>query len=459
MKNELYDDYQRNTNEKMENTQEPQAFYSENTTHESYHNSFEETPEPQGCYGENTAYEPYQTNANPYAQASPEPNSKKRKKSGKVHPVAAAMAVGIMLAGAAGFGGSYLFSVLNPPASNNASAVNISKAAVSNVTKTSSSLTEKTTSQIVGEVADSVVEITVEVVQSNPYYGQYTAQGAGSGVIISTDGYILTNNHVIDGASSIKVTLRSGESYDAKLIGSDSDLDIALLKVDANGLTAATVGDSSAIGVGDKSVIIGNPLGTLGGSVTEGIVSAVDRTLDFDGKTMHLIQTDAAVNPGNSGGGMFNGQGELVGIVVAKSTDTSSGSTIDNIGFVIPINDALSILGDLKEFGYVRGRASTGMAFSEGSNQQLFGQLFYGASGGGVYVASVKSGSNAASAGFNVGDRVIAVDGTEINSISDIKKIISAHSVGDTLEFKLERNGSTGNLSLTLEEYAPANTV
>jgi serine protease Do len=305
-----------------------------------------------------------------------------------------------------------------------------------------------------------VVEITVEVVQSNPFYGEYTAQGAGSGVIISEDGYILTNNHVIDGASSINVKLRSGESYSAQLIGKDADVDIALLKVDASGLTAATVGDSSTIGVGDKSVIIGNPLGTLGGSVTEGIVSAVDRTLDFDGKTMHLIQTDAAVNPGNSGGGMFNGQGELVGIVVAKSTNTTSGSTIDNIGFVIPINDALDILGDLKEFGYVRGRASTGMAFSEDSEQQLFGQLF-GISGGsgGVYVASVKSGSNAAEAGFNVGDRVIAIDGTEINSISDIKKIITEHSVGDTLSFEVERNGSTGTLSLTLEEYAPASAV
>ena len=194
--------------------------------------------------------------------------------------------------------------------------------------------------------------------------------------------------------------------------------------------------------------------------MTEGIVTAVDRTLDFDGKTMHLIQTDAAVNPGNSGGGMFNGQGELVGIVVAKSTNTTSGSTIDNIGFVIPINDALDILGDLKEFGYVRGRASTGMAFSEDSEQQLFGQLF-GISGGsgGVYVASVKSGSNAAEAGFNVGDRVIAIDGTEINSISDIKKIITEHSVGDTLSFEVERNGSTGTVSLTLEEYAPASAV
>lgn len=379
-----------------------------------------------------------------------EPKVKKKKAKMSAGAVAAVIAVCILLSGIAGFGGSYLFSVLNAPSSDS-SAIQINKAAVdSNVAKTSTDSAQKSTSEIVGEVADSVVEIKVEIVQSNPFYGESAAEAAGSGVIISEDGYILTNNHVIDGASKITVTLRSEESYEAQLIGADSDIDIALLKIDASGLSAATIGDSSNTEVGDKAVIIGNPLGTLGGSVTEGIISAVDRTLEIDGKTMHLMQTDAAVNPGNSGGGMFNGQGELAGIVVAKSAD----STVDNIGFVIPINSALDILGDLKEFGYVRGKASTGMAFSEGGNQ-MYSQYFYNMSDGGVVVASIRSGSNAEKAGFSVGDRVISVDGTQVTSISDLKAIISEHSVGDTLSFELERSGRTGTIQLTLEEYVP----
>ena len=388
------------------------------------------------------------------SSSAPEPKVKKQKGRMSTGAVAALLVLCVLLSGAAGFGGSYLFSRMN--ASSGDSAIQINKANVDNVVKTSAEQTEKSTNEIVSEVADSVVEITVEVVQTDMFYGEQTAEGAGSGVIISEDGYILTNNHVAGDASKITVTLRSGESYDAKLFGADADLDIALIKIDASGLCAAPVGDSSTVSAGDKSVIIGNPLGTLGGSVTEGIISAVDRELEIDGRTMHLIQTDAAVNPGNSGGGMFNSQGELVGIVVAKSAGDSTGSTIDNIGFVIPINNALDILGDLKQYGYVRGKAYTGMAYSEGSSGGMYAQYFgYGGTSDGVYIASIKSGSNAAKAGFSVGDRVISVDGNAVNTISDLKKIITDHSVGDTVSFELERSGRTGTIELTLEEYVP----
>ena len=437
--------------------------YAEEPVHYEPYNT---TAEPQGGgYAEEPVhYEPYNTAAAPqdsgYAaepvpnepyNAAAEPQGRKKKKAKKtVGVVAAAVAAGVMLSGVAGFGGSYLFSKLNTP-SNNTAAVQINKASTdNNISNMSVQQTDKSTNEIVNEVADSVVEIKVEIMQSNPFYGQSVAEGAGSGVIISEDGYILTNNHVIDGASNITVTLRSGDSYEAQLIGTDPDVDIALVKIEASGLSAATIGDSSQIKPGDKSVIIGNPLGTLGGSVTEGIVSAVDRTLEIDGKTMHLMQTDAAVNPG---GGMFNGQGELAGIVVAKSSD----STIDNIGFVIPINNALDILGDLKQYGYVRGKASTGMAFSEGD--PMFAQYYFNMSDGGLYVASIKSGSNAEKAGFQVGDRVIAVDNTEVTSVSDLKAILGEHAVGDTLSFELERDGRTGTIDLTLEEYSPAATA
>ncbi len=293
--------------------------YAEEPVHYEPYNTAAE-PQSSGYAAEPVPNEPYNT--------AGEPQGRKKKKAKKtVGVVAAAVAAGVMLSGVAGFGGSYLFSKLNTP-SNNTSAVQINKASTdNNISNMSVQQTDKSTNEIVNEVADSVVEIKVEIMQSNPFYGQSVAEGAGSGVIISEDGYILTNNHVIDGASNITVTLRSGDSYEAQLIGTDPDVDIALVKIEASGLSAATIGDSSQIKPGDKSVIIGNPLGTLGGSVTEGIVSAVDRTLEIDGKTMHLMQTDAAVNPGNSGGGMFNGQGELAGIVVAKTSD----STIDNM--------------------------------------------------------------------------------------------------------------------------------
>ena len=476
-----FEPFERNTENLTES--EPMSAYGQPqqtaTGYTPQHGSYAEEPvryepyntatEPQGSgyAAESVHYEPYNAAAEPqgggYAEepmhyepynTAGEPQGRNKKKSKKtVGVVAAAVAAGVMLSGVAGFGGSYLFSKLNTP-SNNTSAVQINKASTdNNISNMSVQQTDKSTNEIVNEVADSVVEIKVEIMQSNPFYGQSVAEGAGSGVIISEDGYILTNNHVIDGASNITVTLRSGDSYEAQLIGTDPDVDIALVKIEASGLSAATIGDSSQIKPGDKSVIIGNPLGTLGGSVTEGIVSAVDRTLEIDGKTMHLMQTDAAVNPGNSGGGMFNGQGELAGIVVAKTSD----STIDNIGFVIPINNALDILGDLKQYGYVRGKASTGMAFSEGD--PMFAQYYFNMSDGGLYVASIKSGSNAEKAGFQVGDRVIAVDNTEVTSVSDLKAILSEHAVGDTLSFELERDGRTGTIDLTLEEYSPAATA
>ena len=389
---------------------------------------------------------------------------KKEKASMSKGAIAALLIVCVIISGFAGFGGSMLASKVNGSDSAQTQTTDydtvsdqlvIHRVSVADSTETTGELVDKGTDEITRAVADSVVEIVTEVVQTSSFYGQYVSQGAGSGVIISEDGYIITNNHVIEGASTITVTLRSGESYEATLIGTDADEDIALLKINATGLTVAVFGDSSTLEVGDKTVIIGNPLGTLGGSVTEGIVSALDRSIVVDGKTMHLMQTDAAINPGNSGGGMFNGQGELVGIVVAKSGGTtSSGSTIDNIGFVIPINNVLNILGDLKQYGYVRGKADTGMSFVDITNQ-MYAWYYYGSSSTGVYISSVDRGSNAAQAGFSAGDRVISVDGKTVSSASEISSIISSYSAGDTITFEIERSGRTGTIDLTLEEYVP----
>ncbi|MBQ0079432.1 MAG: trypsin-like peptidase domain-containing protein, partial [Eubacterium sp.] len=191
-------------------------------------------------------------------------------------------------------------------------------------------------SQITEKTQKSVVEIRTESVASDSWMREYVTQGAGSGVIISSDGYIMTNNHVIDGARKITVTTIDEKSYSAKLVGTDPRNDVAVLKIKAEGLEAATYGNSDQLQVGDLAVAIGNPLGELGGTVTSGIISSLDRQLSIDGKSMNLLQTDASINPGNSGGGLFNDDGQLIGLVVAKS----SGSDVEGLGFAIPINTA-----------------------------------------------------------------------------------------------------------------------
>ena len=240
---------------------------------------------------------------------------------------------------------------------------------------------------------------------------QYVQQGAGSGVIISSDGYIITNYHVIEGANTITVTLRDGKtSYTAAIIGSDSDNDIALLKIDAKDLTPATFGDSSKLAVGDYVVAIGNPLGELGGTVTDGIISALAREVTIDNKNMTLLQTNAQISPGNSGGGLFNANGELVGIVNAKDSATE----VEGIGFAIPINNVLDIINDLKSYGYVTGKVDLGMQFTDiTSNESAF---YYGVNETGCYVISVTKGSNAEKAGFRTGDLVTKVGDTKISS-------------------------------------------
>ncbi|HWQ80488.1 MAG TPA: trypsin-like peptidase domain-containing protein [Anaerovoracaceae bacterium] len=297
--------------------------------------------------------------------------------------------------------------------------------------------------------ANSVVEITTETVTNDSWMQQYITNGAGSGVIISQDGYIVTNNHVIDGANKITARLKNGTSYSATLVATDSETDVALLKIDAAGLTPAVPGDSDKLKVGETAIAIGNPLGQLGGTVTEGIISALDRALVIDGKTMTLLQTDAAINPGNSGGGLFNENGELIGIVVAKS----SGSNVEGLGFAIPINAAKTVVDELLDYGYVKGRIDPGLTFIDLTATQK--ALLYGVRQLGVYVLSVESGSNAESAGFKTGDLVTYVGNTKITSETALTQAFEQYGVGDTVKVTVLRNGYSKELSLKLVEYTP----
>ena len=307
---------------------------------------------------------------------------------------------------------------------------------------------------IANKVSDSVVEITTEFVTTGYFgYGQYINEGAGSGVIISDDGKIITNNHVITGSSNnqtadkITVRLRNGEEYSATLIGRDADSDIAVLKIDAENLSPAVWGDSDALEVGEQIVVVGNPLGELGGTVTTGIVSASDREIKIDDVTMTLIQTDAAVNPGNSGGGMFNGAGELIGIVNAKS----SGTGIEGLGFAIPGNDALNVAEQIIEYGYVKGKAYLGISFYEANT----GGWFSSETSTILYVYYLEEGYN--DDVLKQGDQVLSIDDKEVSSTADVKSILREHEVGDTLTFQILRNNKTMEVEVKCYEYVPSN--
>ncbi len=309
-----------------------------------------------------------------------------------------------------------------------------------------------TVAEVANTVSDSVVEITTEFVTTdNFFFGQYVSEGAGSGVIITEDGYIITNNHVIsdtssgDTASKITVRLRSGEEYEASLIGKDADSDVAILKIQANNLKAAVWGDSDKLVVGQQVVAVGNPLGELGGTVTTGIVSASDREVQIDNVMMTLIQIDAAVNPGNSGGGLFNTKGELIGIVNAKS----SGSGIEGLGFAIPSNEAQDITTQLLEHGYVRGKVYIGVSFYEANSG------YYSSSGddGILYVYATEKGYN--DDVLQSKDIVLSIDGEEVSTAAEVKAILKKHKVGDTLTFSILRNKVPMEVTVTCYEAKP----
>lgn len=400
-----------------------------------------------GGANNNYANPPYR----PQPQAPQPQKPKKEHKGVSRGAFIAGIAICLCLSFAAGFAGTWVYGYINESTGLNLGpSLTINKVDNSD-TDTSYDDGGLSTVDIVEKSADSVVEITTEIVKTGVFAQQYISSGAGSGVIIDAKGYIVTNHHVIDGASRITVTLRNGETYDAKILGSDAELDIALLEISADKeLTPAIFGDSDTLKVGQRTVAIGNPLGQLGGSVTEGIISALNRDVVIDGQTMKLMQTDTAINPGNSGGGLFDSEGNLIGIVNAKST----GSEIDGLGFAIPINDVINVIGDLSEFGYVRGRVDLGIEFIDVDSEQL--AWMYGLKKTGCYIYSVDKNTNAIKAGLSSGDRVIAVNGTEIKSSDEVQGIIENCKVGEKVSFRVENTkGRISEVTFRLEEFVP----
>ncbi|MBQ7994132.1 MAG: trypsin-like peptidase domain-containing protein [Solobacterium sp.] len=326
---------------------------------------------------------------------------------------------------------------------------------VSPSTTSQQNATGMTIADVAAKASPSVVEIVTEVTQQSYGFfgGTYTAQAAGSGVIISTDGYIITNNHVVEDANSITVTLYDGKEYEAELVGTDAKTDIAVIKIQASGLTSATIGDSSKIATGDTAVVIGNPLGTLGGSVTSGIISATSREIVLNNESMELIQTNATINSGNSGGGLFDGSGNLIGIVNAKdSGQTSSGALIEGIGFAIPINTAMDVASELMQYGQVTDRPTIGVYLQElTSDTQNYKA--------GLYITDIITGSGAEAAGLQPYDRIISIDGNEVSSYTELSRYLRNKSVGDTITLTVVRNDQDMSFNVTLTGTLSDNTT
>ena len=309
--------------------------------------------------------------------------------------------------------------------------------------------------QVAKNVGPAVVGITNKAVVNESYFDFFRGsnveipretEGVGSGVVFRKDGYIVTNNHVVAGAKELIVSLSDGNTLTGELVGADELTDIAVVKVQADNLPFAKFGNSDEIMVGEPAIAIGNPLGLeFQGSVTVGVVSALNRTLEIADKTVKLIQTDAAINPGNSGGALLNYDGEVIGINSAKLATTG----VEGMGFAIPINTVQTIIDELIEKGYV-ARPYLGVTIFDKQTAARYGyQLTIDK---GVYVFQIYIGCPADRAGLQRGDVILSVEGKEVNSVAEVRAEIMAKKIGDTIKVTYDRDGKENTAEVTLQE-------
>lgn len=386
------------------------------------------------------------------------PKTKKKSKPWVI-ALSSALAASVFTAAVFGAGTYYIYEKTKPTVTQRASTSSATSTNNSNTTQLVTHSADKqvlTIPQIASTVGPSVVGvINKTTVQPQKYYdwfsGRYyyyqdpntsenetVEQGSGSGIIISNDGYIVTNQHVIDGATEVSVILNTGEEVGAKVVGQDTKTDLAVLKIDTDSqLTSATLGDSTQTQVGELAVAIGNPMGQeFSGSVTAGIVSAVNRTMTIENRTYNLLQTDAAINSGNSGGALINQYGEVIGINSVKLSQ----SGVEGMGFAIAISEAKPIIDDLIASGYVTGRPLVGITINETPY--------------GLFIRSVQEGTGAAEAGLQANDMIIEVDGQKVSSSTEINELRDKKKPGDILVFKIIRDGETKEVGVRLTESA-----
>lgn len=381
----------------------------------------------------------------------------KKEKTRRIWPamLCTALAASVFTAGAMSAVGYSLYKSHPQTAQQQTAAVTSDSGSSGDISLTATYKNGKkvlSTTEIASQVGPSVVGvINKTTVQPQRYYDPFSGrfyyygestdetveQGSGSGIIFQEDGYIVTNQHVIDGASEISVILNTGEEFAATLVGQDTKTDLAVLKIDPKDtkLTAAALGDSTTVQVGEPAVAIGNPMGMeFSGSVTAGIISAVNRTMNIEGRTYNLLQTDAAINSGNSGGALINQYGEVIGINSVKLSTTG----VEGMGFAIAISEAKPIIDDLMSEGYVKGRPLVGITIKD--------------TGYGLFVASVSEGSGADEAGLKTYDMILEVDGQKVSSTEEVNEIRDKKKAGDTLKFKILRDSETLEIDVKLKE-------
>ena len=314
--------------------------------------------------------------------------------------------------------------------------------------KTVDGKTEMTDAEVYAANVNSVVSINTTATAGTNFFGQpVQTASAGSGFVLTADGYIVTNYHVVEDADTVTVTMYNGDEYDAKYVGGDEDYDIAVIKVEAQDLQPVTVGDSDTLNVGDHVLAVGNPLGELTFSMSGGMVSSVNRAINVSGTPFNMIQTDASINPGNSGGPLFNSYGEVVGIVSAKYSSASNEESVEGLGFAIPINDVIAMIQDIMTNGYVTNKPYLGITGGS-MTEQMAAQFRYDIDSG-VFVYSVEEGGAADKAGFQMGDVIVKVGDTDITSMEDLNVVKKQYSAGDTATFTVYRDGKEITLEVT----------
>ena len=350
-----------------------------------------------------------------------------------------------VIGGAAGYGGAAL-------SSSGKTTIRQSNRTASEITvKQVSGQTLMSPAEVYASTVNSVVSINCSSVSTNIFGQSVQSASSGSGFIITQDGYIVTNHHVVSGASSVTVTLYDGTEYPATVVGSDSDYDVAVLKINATDLQPVTLGNSSNVNVGDSVLAIGNPLGELTFSMSQGIVSCCDRAINVDGTPFNMIQVDASINPGNSGGPLMNLYGEVVGIVSAKYSSYSD-TTVEGLGFAIPIGDVQAIITDIMENGQVTDKPSFGI--TAGTMTEQMAAQYQIEQKSGAFVYSVNKGGAGEKAGLRMGDVITKVDSTDIASMEDLTAAKKGHKAGDTVTVTYFRDGSSHTTSLTFDVKA-----
>ena len=369
-----------------------------------------------------------------------------KKHHGGVGRVVALILSCAVISAACGFGGAILAQNSSRTGKTTVQQSNRTAATV-NVKKVDGQ-TLMSPAEVYASTVNSVVSINCSAVSTNIFGQQTESASSGSGFIYTADGYIVTNQHVVANASSINVTLYNGDTYPATLVGSDSDYDVAVLKIDAKDLPAVTLGSSTDVNVGDTVMAIGNPLGELTVSMSQGIVSCVNRAINVEGTPFNMIQVDASINPGNSGGPLMNLYGEVVGIVSAKYSSYAN-TTVEGLGFAIPINDVQSIIKDIIENGSVGNKAY--MAITAGTmTQQMAAQYKINATEG-VFVYSVEDGGAGDKAGLKLGDVITKLNDTQITSMEDLSAAKKGFKAGDTVTLTVLRDGKEITTQLTFD--------